>query len=44
MIEMCGVSEARKAVFEAVRVERHECLEFLSVSCPGISDMYGISC
>lgn len=44
MIEICGVSEAKKAVFEAVRAERHECLEFLNVSCPGISDMYGIIC
>ena len=40
MIEICGVTEARKAVFEAVRVEQHE---FLNVSCPEISVMYGIS-
>ena len=40
MIEICGVTEAKKAVFEAVRVEQHE---FLNVSCPEISVMYGIS-
>lgn len=42
MIEICGVTEAKKAVFEAVRVERHEYLEFLNVSCPEISVKYGI--
>ena len=34
MIETCGDAEVKKAVSEAVRVVRDECLEFLNVSCP----------
>ena len=34
MIEICGKNEVKKAIFEAVKVETHESLEFLEVSHP----------
>ena len=34
MIEMCGKIEVKKTIFEAVKVETHESLEFLEVSHP----------
>ena len=34
MIEMCGKIEVKKTIFEAVKVETHESLEFLKVSHP----------